>query len=61
MDLKYFSPYIRVAMDSIIGAPWHLKERVIFDHELLYIKEGKVLITVEEKEYIGIPGDIFLF
>ncbi len=61
MDLNYFSPYIRVAMDSIIEPPWHLKERVIFDHELLYVKEGKILVTVEEKEYIGIPEDIFLF
>ncbi len=61
MDINYLSPYIRVAMDSIIEAPWTLAERVIFDYELLYIMEGEVLITVEDKSYDGRPGDVFLF
>lgn len=60
MDLNYISPYIRVAMDSIIKPPWHLKERVIFDYELLYVMEGKALITIEKEEYYANPGDIFL-
>ncbi len=61
MDLNYLSPYIRVAMDSIIEKPWVLRERVIFDYELLYIMEGQVLITIEDKSYPAVPGDIFLF
>lgn len=61
MDYNYLSPYIRVAMDSIINPPWTLSERVIFDYELLYIKEGSVIITVEDSEYTGEMGDIFLF
>lgn len=60
MDLSTISPYIRVAMDSIITPPWYLKERVIFDYELLYVKEGNALITIEEEEYYANPGDIFL-
>lgn len=55
------SPYIRVAMDSYINTPWHLKERVIFDYELLYIKEGEIIVTIEDEEYKGMPGDIFFF
>lgn len=61
MDINYLSPYIRVAMDSRIEPPWHLQERVIFDYELLYVKEGRILVTVEDREYFGNPGDIFLF
>ena len=60
MNLNYISPYIRVAMDSIIQPPWYLKERVIFDYELLYVMEGKALITIEDEEYTANPGDIFL-
>lgn len=61
MDTNYISPYIRVAMDSIINPPWKLEERVIFDYELLYIKEGNVIITVEDAVYEGKTGDVFLF
>lgn len=61
MDLNYISPYIRFAHDCISEEPWQLKERVIFDYELLYVKEGSIYITIEEKGYVGNPGDIFLF
>jgi AraC-like DNA-binding protein len=61
MLLQKLSPYIRLASDSIIQAPWTLKERVIFDYELLYIMEGEVEVTIEDHLYHGIPGDIFLF
>ncbi|HEY5561488.1 MAG TPA: AraC family transcriptional regulator [Clostridiaceae bacterium] len=61
MDFNYLSPYIRVATDSTIQAPWKLNQRVIFDYELLYIKEGQVKITIEDEVYMGVPGDVFLF
>jgi AraC-like DNA-binding protein len=61
MDFNNMSPYIRVAMDSTIQAPWKLSQRVIFDYELLYIKEGEVKITIEDEVYIGASGDVFLF
>jgi AraC-like DNA-binding protein len=61
MDLNNLSPYIRVAMDSTIHPPFFIKERVIYDYELLYVKDGEIKVTVENKVYHGIPGDIFLF
>ena len=61
MDLDNLTPYIRVAWDSVIEPPMHINERVIFDYELLYVKEGDIRVTVEDKEFHGIPGDIFLF
>ena len=42
-------------MDSFIDAPWELKERVIFDYELLYVKEGEIVVTIEDSEYAGLP------
>lgn len=59
--MNNLSPYIRRALDSYIEFPFHIKERVIFDYELLYVKEGEIRVTVEDKIYQGIPGDIFLF
>lgn len=61
MDLNYLSPYIRVAWDCVIHPPVNITERVIFDYELLYVKEGEIKVTVEGKVYHGLSGDIFLF
>lgn len=60
MDLQRLSPYIRRATDSYVPADWQLAERMIFDYELLYIKQGELMITVEGKPYRGKPGDLFL-
>jgi AraC-like DNA-binding protein len=59
--LHQISPYIRVAMDNIVEGPWIIQERVLFDYELLYIMEGKVICTIEDIVYEGERGDIFLF
>lgn len=61
MDLNTLSPYIRVAWDSIIYPPVNIMERVIYDFELLYVKDGEIEVKVEESVYHGIPGDVFLF
>jgi AraC-like DNA-binding protein len=47
-------------MDYTVPPNWVLKERVIFDYELLFVKEGEVIVTVEDVDYHGIPGDMFL-
>lgn len=61
MDPCALSPYLRVAMDSVIDPPWELRPRAIFDYELLYVKEGHALITVEGAGYDALPGSFFLF
>ncbi len=55
------SPYIRYAKDEWSKGPWHMKQRVIYDYEIMYILEGTLTVTVEDKEYITGKGDIFLF
>ncbi len=61
MDFHAISPFVRIAFNSYIKAPWHLKRRVIFDYELLYIKKGNVEIGFDHRIYHGTSGDIFLF
>lgn len=58
MDINYLSPYIRVAQDSIVQSGMQLRERVIFDYELVYIKSGEALTCIEDITYHCIPGDI---
>ncbi|XID96258.1 helix-turn-helix domain-containing protein [Paenibacillaceae bacterium WGS1546] len=59
--MNSLSPYIRVAWDSIIYPPVNITERVIFDYELMFVKEGECEVTVEGIRYHGKPGDLFLF
>lgn len=63
MELHWgqISPYIRVAMDSVLDTPWTIDERVIWDYELLFLKEGRLQVTVEGVTYEGNPGDVFFF
>ncbi|BFT71044.1 hypothetical protein PAENIP36_24860 [Paenibacillus sp. P36] len=61
MELSQISPYIRVAMDSVIETPWTIEERMIWDYELLFLMEGQLEVRVEERVYEGRPGDVFFF
>lgn len=54
-------PFIRRAWYDIITPNNYIRQRVIFDYELLYIKEGTAEITVESKLYRGQVGDVFVF
>lgn len=60
MDMNRLSPYVRVAYGYRVPCDWTLYERVIFDYELLYFKEGQAEITLEGQVYACGPGDIFL-
>lgn len=61
MGFEQISPYIRAAYDSILSPGWIISERVIFDYELLYVKDGKAEVTIEDRKFTAVPGDIFLF
>lgn len=61
MALETVSPYVRLAMDSYVAKPWHVRERQLWDYEILYLQEGRIRVTVEEREYEGEAGDIFVF
>ena len=60
MNLNEFSPFIRVAMESILTAPFKINQRVIFDYEIILIESGKWKLTLENKEYICKENDVIL-
>lgn len=60
MDIE-INPFIRRAWYSTLHANEYFRPRVIFDYELLYIKDGHCLVQVEDNIYQAQRGDIFLF
>lgn len=54
------NPFIRRVWYHTMAPGETIRERVIFDYELIYIKEGHARITIEDKTYITEPGDIFV-
>ena len=55
------SPYIRRAWYNILMPSEVIGPRVIFDYELVLIKEGHADIVIEDKHYAASPGDMFIF
>ena len=54
------SPYVRIALDYTVPSYWPFRERVIYDYELLLVKAGDIVITVDGQPHHCIPGDLFL-
>ena len=55
------NPYVRFAFYDIMKPHHVLPERIIFDYEIVYIKSGKAIITVEDTAYDVKHGDFFIF
>ena len=60
MDLNALSPYIRMAWDCTVSFPIkEIPRRIIYDYELIYIKEGSGSIEIEDRQYFFRPGDLY--
>ena len=60
-SINAISPYVRLAWDHDSKSRMIIRERVIFDYELLYVKRGNPVITIGEEVYHAQTGDIFVF
>ena len=60
MNISTINPYIRLATKSTLRYPLQIKNRVLFDYELLYVRDGKCNITINEEPYAYKKGDILL-
>ncbi len=52
MDKNLLSPYIRVAMHSTIPAPVSISRRIIYDYEIIFVKDGCCRMCIDGKDYI---------
>lgn len=57
MDIKHFSPYIRLAMYNTLDFNFRF-DRVIWDYEIIYLSEGKMKLTINNTVYNCVKGDI---
>ena len=60
MNMNALSPYIRVAMRSEMRSPFCIRDRVIFDYELIFLQSGAWRLTYEGKETVCKAGDLLL-
>ena len=51
MDISLVNPYIRVAMNSVLPAGGEIKQRIIFDYELIYIAQGEFAFNYNGIDY----------
>ena len=58
MNLNKINPYIRVAMHSVLSPHVHIKRRIIFDYELIYIESGEFELFYFDKTYKIKEGDL---
>lgn len=55
------NPYIRRAAYDHIEAHGVIKERILYDYELLYIKDGLCTVTIDDHVYETVSGEIYIF
>lgn len=60
MDTAKINPYIRVAMPSVLSVNVEIRQRIIFDYELIYIEDGSFTLTYDGTDYVCRPGDFLL-
>ena len=61
MNINMINPYIRLATESILPKDFYMKQRVLFDFELIYVERGSFVLWYGGREYGAKEGDIILF
>jgi AraC-like DNA-binding protein len=49
-------PYVRYCGNDLYNESWYLRERIIQDHELIFITSGEGFFEIGEKNYHTVPG-----
>lgn len=60
MNINALSPYVRAAILSTLRPGLRMKERALFDYELIWLKEGSFQLTIYGKQYEIKQNDIIL-
>ena len=60
MNYHLWSPYIHLAMHSVMPPSHRLAQRVIFDYELVYVQKGSLTLTLDGIPHLCKEGDILL-
>ena len=60
MDVSILNPYIRLTMESYLGEHMHIRPRVIYDYELIYVEDGAFTLRYGGATYECRTGDLVL-
>lgn len=60
LNTNILSPYVRAAILSTLRPGLRIKERALFDYELIWLKEGSFELSIYGKEYEIKQNDIIL-
>ena len=52
MDVNILSPYVRRAIHSTITSPFVISGRIIYDYEIIYIRDGMCRINIDGTDYM---------
>lgn len=52
MEVNFLSPYVRLAIYSTIASPFVISRRIIYDYEIIYIKDGVCRINIDGTDYM---------
>jgi len=55
-----FSFYVRKAATDTLPKNWKLNSRILYDHELLFVEQGKIICTIENSVFTVEKNEILL-
>ncbi len=58
MDKNILCPYVRLAMYSTLNASFIIKERSIFDYEIIFVQNGECTINIGGLDYKAKKNDV---
>nr|WP_239566079.1 AraC family transcriptional regulator [Paenibacillus sacheonensis] len=58
IDFRTIAPYVRFVQDYHGYDDYKIQPRVIYDHEIIFVKKGKCVYRIGEKEYTLRSGDV---
>ena len=60
LNKNALSPYVRVAMHSVLKNGTVLVERAIYDHELIFVRRGECRIRINGRDYVCRKNNVIL-
>lgn len=58
VDFRTIAPYVRFVQEYRGHDDYRIQPRVIYDHEIIFVKKGKCVYRIGEKEYALRGGDV---
>ena len=58
IDFLNIAPYVRYVQEYHGYDGYRIQQRMIYDHEIIFVKKGKCVYQIEDRKYVLQTGDI---